>query len=392
MPTKLLFILGTRPEAIKLAPLILKSKEDDCFDVKVCITGQHKQMLEQVINFFNIKIDHDFELMKPNQSLFNISADILKAIEPLIENEKPDFIIVQGDTTTAFIGAIAGFYKKIRVIHLEAGLRSHDKYSPFPEEMNRILISQIANYHFAPTKKASDNLFDEGIKDNVYIVGNTAIDALLLGLDLIREKGDKIYKEFFNFLDFSKKIILVTGHRRESFGKGIENICEALKEIAIQRKDIQIVYPVHLNPNVSGPVYDALKNVAGVFLMEPLEYQYLIWLMNKSFLVLTDSGGIQEEAPFLGKPVIVMRDSTERIEAVEAGVSVLSGAHKDIIVEETVDLLDNKLRYRKMGRQVNIYGDGKSSEKIISILKEKHNCILEKSFLKPQHVSLIQRF
>ena len=376
--TKLLFILGTRPEAIKLSPLILKSKENDCFDVKVCITGQHKQMLEQVINFFNIKIDYDLELMEPNQSLFSISANIIKTIEPLIENENPDFIIVQGDTTTAFIGALTGFYKKISVVHIEAGLRSYDKYSPFPEEMNRILISRIADYHFAPTNKSSDNLLEEGIKENVYIVGNTAIDALLLGLDLIKVNGDKKYKEFFNFLDFSKKIILVTGHRRESFGKGFKNICEALKEISIRCKDIQIVYPVHLNPNVSGPVYAALKNVAGIFLIEPLEYQYLIWLMNKSFLVLTDSGGIQEEAPFLGKPVIVMRDLTERIEAIEAGVSVLVGTRKDKIVAETLDLLENKLRYEKMSRPVNLYGDGKSSQKIISILKEKSDRVLGK--------------
>ncbi len=376
--TKLLFILGTRPEAIKLSPLILKSKENDCFDVKVCITGQHKQMLEQVINFFNIKIDYDLELMEPNQSLFSISANIIKTIEPLIENENPDFIIVQGDTTTAFIGALTGFYKKISVVHIEAGLRSYGKYSPFPEEMNRILISRIADYHFAPTNKSSDNLLEEGIKENVYIVGNTAIDALLLGLDLIKVNGDKKYKEFFNFLDFSKKIILVTGHRRESFGKGFKNICEALKEISIRCKDIQIVYPVHINPNVSGPVYAALKNVAGIFLIEPLEYQYLIWLMNKSFLVLTDSGGIQEEAPFLGKPVIVMRDLTERIEAIEAGVSVLVGARKDKIVAETLDLLENKLRYEKMSRPVNLYGDGKSSQKIISILKEKSDRVLGK--------------
>lgn len=378
MLTKLLFILGTRPEAIKLSPLILKSKENDCFDVKVCITGQHKQMLEQVINFFNIKIDYDLELMEPNQSLFSISANIIKTIEPLIENENPDFIIVQGDTTTAFIGALTGFYKKISVVHIEAGLRSYGKYSPFPEEMNRILISRIADYHFAPTNKSSDNLLEEGIKENVYIVGNTAIDALLLGLDLIKVNGDKKYKEFFNFLDFSKKIILVTGHRRESFGKGFKNICEALKEISIRCKDIQIVYPVHLNPNVSGPVYAALKNVAGIFLIEPLEYQYLIWLMNKSFLVLTDSGGIQEEAPFLGKPVIVMRDLTERIEAIEAGVSVLVGTRKDKIVAETLDLLENKLRYEKMSRPVNLYGDGKSSQKIISILKEKSDRVLGK--------------
>ncbi|MHB1680282.1 MAG: non-hydrolyzing UDP-N-acetylglucosamine 2-epimerase [bacterium] len=371
MRTKLLFILGTRPEAIKLAPLILKSKRSDFFDVKVCATGQHKQMLEQVISFFNLQIDYDLSLMKQDQSLFDITANMLKAVEPLIEKEKPDNIIVQGDTTTAFVGALAGFYKKISIVHIEAGLRSHNKYSPFPEEMNRILISRIADYHFAPSKKSRDNLFGEGIKDNVYIVGNTAIDALLLGLDLIKRNGDKAYKEFFNFLDFSKKIILVTGHRRESFGNGFENICEALKEIVNLRKDIQIVYPVHLNPNVREPVNRMLGDIPGIFLIKPLEYPYLIWLMNKSFLVLTDSGGIQEEASFLGKPVIVMRDLTERIETIEAGVSVLAGTDKNKIVKETLDLLMDKFRYENMSRPVNLYGDGKSSEKIINILLER---------------------
>lgn len=368
MHPKLLFILGTRPEAIKMAPLILKSKRADFFDVKVCATGQHKQMLEQVTSFFNLEIDYDLRLMKQNQSLFDITADMLKAIEPLIEKEKPDNIIVQGDTTTAFVGALAGFYKKISVVHIEAGLRTYNKYSPFPEEMNRTLIGRIASCHFAPSEKSRDNLFDEGIKDNVYVVGNTAIDALLLGLDLIKRNGDKAYKEFFNFLDFSKKIILVTGHRRESFGNGFENICEALKELVKLRNDIQIVYPVHLNPNVSGPVNRILKNLPRIFLIKPLEYQYLIWLMNKSFMVLTDSGGIQEEAPFLGKPVIVMRDSTERVEAIEAGVSVLAGADKDKIVEEALGLLTNRLKYENMSRPVSLYGDGASSEKIIDIL------------------------
>lgn len=370
MRAKLLFILGTRPEAIKLAPLILKSKKTDFFDVKVCSTGQHKQMLEQVTSFFNLKIDYDLSLMKQNQSLFDITADMLKALEPVIEKEEPDNIIVQGDTTTALVGTLAGFYKKISVVHVEAGLRTYNKYSPFPEEMNRILISRIADYHFAPSEKSRDNLSAEGIKDKVYVVGNTAIDALSLGLDLIERSGDKTYKEFFNFLDFSKKIILVTGHRRESFGNGFENICGALKELSELRNDIQIVYPVHLNPNVSEPVNRMLGNLPGIFLIKPLEYQYLIWLMNKSFLVLTDSGGIQEEAPFLCKPVIVMRDSTERIEAVEAGVSVLVGTDKDKIVKEAIALLTDKFRYENMSRPVNLYGGGASSEKIIDVLTE----------------------
>ena len=373
MSLKLLFIFGTRPEAIKLAPLIIKAKECGFFDVKVCLTGQHKQMLKQVINFFDIKIDYSFNLMKPNQSLFGITADILSPIEPLIEEEKPDFIIIQGDTTTAFVGALSGFYKKIKVVHVEAGLRTHDKYSPFPEEINRVLISRIADYHFVPSKKSSNNLLAEGLRDNIYIVGNTAIDALLLGLDLIKRNGDEKYLGFFNFLDFSKKIVLVTGHRRENFGEGLKNICEALKEIKNRSNNIQIVYPVHLNPNVREPVFRMLGDIQRVFLIEPLEYEYMIWLMNKSFLILTDSGGIQEEASFLGKPLIVMRDSTERIEGLEAGVSVLVGTDKDKIVKETLDLLVNKSRYNKMSTPVKVYGDGNSSKEIIDILdKEGH--------------------
>jgi UDP-N-acetylglucosamine 2-epimerase (non-hydrolysing) len=368
MSLKLLFIFGTRPEAIKLAPLIIKAKECGFFDVKVCLTGQHKQMLKQVINFFDIKIDYSFNLMKPNQSLFGITADILSPIEPLIEEEKPDFIIIQGDTTTAFVGALSGFYKKIKVVHVEAGLRTNDKYSPFPEEMNRVLISRIADYHFVPSKKSSNNLLAEGLRDNIYIVGNTAIDALLLGLDLIKRNGDEKYLGFFNFLDFSKKIVLVTGHRRENFGEGLKNICEALKEIKNRSNNIQIVYPVHLNPNVREPVFRMLGDIQRVFLIEPLEYEYMIWLMNKSFLILTDSGGIQEEASFLGKPLIVMRDSTERIEGLEAGVSVLVGTDKDKIVKETLDLLVNKSRYNKMSTPVKVYGDGNSSKEIIDIL------------------------
>ncbi len=368
MSLKLLFIFGTRPEAIKLAPLIIKAKECGFFDVKVCLTGQHKQMLKQVINFFDIKIDYSFNLMKPNQSLFGITADILSPIEPLIEEEKPDFIIIQGDTTTAFVGALSGFYKKIKVVHVEAGLRTNDKYSPFPEEMNRVLISRITDYHFVPSKKSSDNLLAEGLRDNIYIVGNTAIDALLLGLDLIKRNGDEKYLGFFNFLDFSKKIVLVTGHRRENFGEGLKNICEALKEIKNRSNNIQIVYPVHPNPNVREPVFRILGDIQRIFLIEPLEYEYMIWLMNKSFLILTDSGGIQEEASFLGKPLIVMRDSTERIEGLEAGVSVLVGTDKDKIVKETLDLLVNKSRYNKMSTPVKIYGDGNSSKEIIDIL------------------------
>lgn len=381
MSIKLLFILGTRPEAIKLAPLILKSNTADHLDVKVCVTGQHRQMLKQVVDFFNLTIDYDLNLMKRDQSLFDITADALKALKPLIEKEMPDVIVVQGDTTTAFAGALSGFYKKIKVVHIEAGLRSHRKYSPFPEEINRILISRIANYHFAPSETAKNNLLNEGIKKNIYVVGNTAIDALLLGTNIIKANGDKIYREFFHFLDFSKKIILVTGHRRENFGNRFENICKALEEIAALRKDVQIIYPVHLNPHVRETAHRMLGNLPGIFLIEPLEYQYMIWLMNKSFLVLTDSGGIQEEAPFLGKPVIVMRNSTERTEAIEAGASVLVGADKNKIVKETINLLTDKTIYENMSKPLNLYGDGKSSEKIINILLKKAAVISKTSHI-----------
>jgi len=300
MQKKILFIFGTRPEAIKMAPVIKEFKKEKSIDVKVCITAQHREMLDQVLNFFGIKPDYDLNLMKPNQSLFDITANSLKSLEKVLDKEKPDLIFVQGDTTTAFVGALAGFYKKMKVAHIEAGLRSHNKYSPFPEEINRVLVGHVADYHFAPTERAKENLYRENIKKNVYVVGNTVIDALFLGLNIIKKEGEEKFYKYFDFIDFSKKIILVTGHRRENFGKPFENICYALKEIA-KREDVEIVYPVHLNPNVKKPVNEILNGVRNIHLIEPLEYPYLIWLMSKSYLVLTDSGGIQEEAPSLGK-------------------------------------------------------------------------------------------
>ncbi len=365
---KILFIFGTRPEAIKLTPVIKKLRQNNCFNIKICVTAQHREMLDQVLNFFDIKPDYDLNIMKPNQSLFDITADTLKGLEGVLDEFQPDLIFVQGDTTTAFVGALAGFYKKIKIAHIEAGLRSHNKYSPFPEEMNRVLAGHLSDYHFAPTQRAKENLFKEGIKDNVYVVGNTVIDALFLGLDIIKEHGEEQYYKHFDFIDFSKRIILVTGHRRESFGKPFENICYALKEIA-ERKDVEIVYPVHLNPNVREPVNRILKGINNIHLIEPLEYPYLIWLMNKSYIVLTDSGGIQEEAPSLGKPVLVMREVTERIEGIEAGTAKLVGTDKEKIVKEATKLLDNEEEYEKMAKAVNPYGDGKASERIENIIK-----------------------
>ncbi len=373
MKQKILFVFGTRPEAIKIAPLYLKFKKLKDFDIKVCVTGQHRQMLDQVLEFFNIVPDYDLNLMKPNQSIFDITADILKNIEQVLNASKPDIVVVQGDTTTAFAGALAAFYKKIKIAHVEAGLRSRNKYAPFPEEINRILIGHIADYHFAPTELARKNLEQEGITKNVWVTGNTVIDALLYGLEKINSeiKLRRKIEAFFEKLigDYNNsKIILVTSHRRESFGEGLENISNAIKEVALKYKDVKIIYPVHLNPNVRKQVNKILNGLENVFLIEPLEYPYLIWLLSKSYIILTDSGGIQEEAPALGKPVLVMRDVTERIEGIEAGTAKLVGTKKDRIVEEVERLLFDENEYRKMANAVNPYGDGKASERIAQIL------------------------
>jgi len=369
---KFLFIFGTRPEAIKLAPVIRKFQNNqEKFTVKICVTAQHREMLDQVLNFFGIRPDYDLNLMKPNQSLFRLTADIIESLENVLNEFDPDLIFVQGDTTTAFAGALAGFYKRIRVAHIEAGLRSCDKYSPFPEEINRVLVGHIVDFHFAPTEKAKENLLIEGIRNNVWVVGNTVIDALFLGLDIIKEHGEVTYYNYFRFIDFTKRIILVTGHRRESFGKPFRNICFALKEIANSFYDIEIVYPVHLNPNVQRPVNEILKGHPRIHLIEPLEYPYLIWLMSKSYLVLTDSGGIQEEAPSLGKPVLVMRNVTERTEGIEAKTAKLVGTDKEKIVLETAKLLEDSKEYDKMAKAVNPYGDGKTSIRIRKIVEEK---------------------
>ena len=362
---RFLFIFGTRPEAIKLAPLIAGLRKIG--EVRVCVTGQHREMLDQVLRFFSIVPDYDLNIMEENQNLFTVTAKSLRLLEKAINESLPDLIIVQGDTTTAFAGALAGFYKKIKVAHVEAGLRSFDRLSPFPEEMNRIMIGQIADYHFAPTKKAGQNLVREGIPHrSIHVVGNTVIDALFMGLSIV-EKNEKRFYDHFRFLDLSKRILLVTGHRRESFGKPFENICRALKEIA--RNDVEIVYPVHLNPNVRGHVYPILRGIRNIHLIEPLAYPHLIWLMSKSYLVLTDSGGIQEEAPSLGKPVLVMRDVTERTEGIEAGTAILVGTNRKRIVESALTLLSDKGEYGKMAKRRNPYGDGKASERIRGIIE-----------------------
>lgn len=354
-----------------MIPLINECKNSEhAISVHVCVTGQHREMLDHVMSFFRIKADYDLELMTQNQSIFDITANGLKALEPVILDSRPDLIMVQGDTTTAFIGALAGYYNKVRIAHVEAGLRSGNKYSPFPEEINRALVGRMADYHFAPTKNAAENLWNEGIRENVWVVGNTVIDSLLLGLNIISQQGCDIYERFFDFIDFSKKVVLVTGHRRESFGRPLENICCALKELAVKHDDIEIIYPVHLNPNVRGPVHDIIGQKENIHLIEPLEYPYLLWLMNNSYLVLTDSGGIQEEAPTLGKPVLVMRDVTERTEGIETGTAKLVGTDKDKIVNETTVLLEERMVYERMSKAVNPYGDGKTAGRIVKIISE----------------------
>lgn len=366
---KLLFIFGTRPEAIKLIPLIKMFEKDNNFVIKICVTSQHREMLEQILDFFDVKPNYNLNIMIPNQSLYYLTSSMLVKLEHIIESENPNLIIVQGDTTTAFVGALAGFYRKIRIAHIEAGLRSGDKYSPFPEEINRKLISHIADYHFAPTKNAKKNLYEEGIRQNVWVVGNTVIDTLYLTLDLIKEKYEKNIYEFFSFLDLSKRIILVTSHRRENFGRPLKNIIEALIELTNIFKDIQIIYPVHLNPHVRKFVFETLNNRPRIHLIEPLPYPYLVWLMSKSYLILTDSGGIQEEAPSLGKPVLVMRKVTERVEGIEAGTTKIVGTNREKIVNEAVKLLTNEEEYNKMAKMINPYGDGNASERIYTLLK-----------------------
>lgn len=366
---KILFLFGTRPEAIKMAPLVKTFCLDSNFTVKVGVTAQHREMLDQVLDFFKIKVDYDLNIMKPNQSLHELTSSlILKITEDILNKEDFDYVFVQGDTTTVLAGALASFYKKIKVIHIEAGLRSHDIYSPFPEEMNRILTSKIANIHFCPTQTAAENLYREDLKNNVFVVGNTVIDALLLGLDEIKNSSESNLINKYSNIDFNKKIILVTCHRRENFGKPFEEICDALLEISDSFKEtIQIVYPVHLNPNIMKIAHEKLTR-DNIKLISPLDYPDLIWMMNHSNLILTDSGGIQEEAPSLGKPVLVLREITERMEGVEAGTAILVGSNKEKIVAETSMLLLDDSYYSKISKAVNPYGDGTTSEKIKEII------------------------
>lgn len=368
---KILFLFGTRPEAIKMAPLIESFSNDPGFDVSVGVTAQHREMLDQVLSFFNIRVDYDLNIMTPNQTLHQLTADLISRITNEILVKEPfDFVVVQGDTTTVLAAAMAAFYQKIKIIHIEAGLRSNDMNSPFPEEMNRVLTSKLATIHFCPTENSKENLLLENTTKNVFVVGNTVIDALLTGLKKVNDSSEEKLLGKYHFIDFTKKILLVTCHRRENFGKPFEAICDALLEIAAQFDDtVEIVYPVHLNPNIKEIAHKKLTR-ENIRLIPPLDYPELIWMMDKSSIILTDSGGIQEEAPSLGKPVLVLREVTERTEGVHAGTAILVGSSKDKIIAETTRLLTDESYYQQISKASNPYGDGTASEKIKAVVSE----------------------
>ncbi|MBH0041209.1 MULTISPECIES: non-hydrolyzing UDP-N-acetylglucosamine 2-epimerase [unclassified Pseudoalteromonas] len=376
MAIKILSIFGTRPEAIKMAPLVKALNLADGIEAKVCVTAQHREMLDQVLDLFEIVPEYDLNIMKPGQSLYDVTTNILLGLKPILEEFKPDLILVHGDTSTTLSASLAAFYQQIPVGHVEAGLRTGNLASPWPEEGNRKLTGAITKLHFAPTDTSQQNLLNEGVNlSDIVITGNTVIDALLQVVDKV--KTDEVListlKAKFPELDESKKLILVTGHRRESFGGGFERICEALAEIALAHPEAQVLYPMHLNPNVREPVNRILKDVKNVQLIEPQDYLPFVYLMSKAHIIVTDSGGVQEEAPSLGKPVLVMRDTTERPEAVAAGTVKLVGTDKNRIIDEVKNLLTNQADYQTMSRAHNPYGDGKACERIISKIKQHFN-------------------
>lgn len=368
---KVLTVFGTRPEAIKMAPLVHALKQDVRFDAKVCVTAQHREMLDQVLELFKITPDYDLNLMKAGQTLPEVTSRILLELTPVLKEFKPDVVLVHGDTATTFAASLAAYYEQISVGHVEAGLRTGNIYSPWPEEANRKLTGALTRYHFAPTETSKQNLLVENYHDeNIFVTGNTVIDALLMVKHQIETDSDlsNTLAAQFPMLDESKKLILVTGHRRESFGGGFERICEALSKTAKAHPNCQILYPVHLNPNVQEPVNRILSNIDNVHLIEPQQYLPFVYLMNKAHVILTDSGGIQEEAPSLGKPVLVMRDTTERPEAVKAGTVKLVGTDVAAITTSLEQLLINEKSYEQMSRAHNPYGDGSACERICDIL------------------------
>ncbi|SRX72528.1 non-hydrolyzing UDP-N-acetylglucosamine 2-epimerase [Aequorivita antarctica] len=372
MKKKNLIVFGTRPEAIKMAPLVRQFLQNDSFDTKVCVTAQHREMLDQVLDFFEIVPDYDLNLMKPNQNLYSLTATIIENMKPVLDEVKPDFVYVHGDTTTSMAVGIAAFYSGAKICHVEAGLRTFDRQYPFPEEFNRQLTGKIADYHFSPTELSKKNLLAENTKESsILVTGNTVIDALLYGIEKVNAENfkDSEIESLKTLLNFQKKIILVTGHRRENHGDGLISICAALKTIAEKNKDVEIIYPVHLNPNVIGPVNELLGGIENIYLVSPLAYPAFIWLMEKSYLIITDSGGIQEEAPSLGKPVLVTRTTTERPEAVDEGTVILVGTNSNRIIEETEKLLNNTAYYNDMSMLHNPYGDGKATERIVNFIE-----------------------
>jgi len=370
MALKVLSVFGTRPEAIKMASLALALQADNRFDAKICVTGQHRQMLDQVLELFELVPDYDLEIMKPGQDLTDVTVAILQRLKVVLAEFKPDIVLVHGDTATTFAASLAAYYQQIPVGHVEAGLRTGNLYSPWPEEANRKLTGTLAQLHFAPTSQSEANLLAEGVAaEYINVTGNTVIDALL---EVVRklEQPDlaQPLHQQFSYLDPARRLVLVTGHRRESFGDGFERICKALVQIAKDSKDVEIVYPVHLNPNVREPVNRLLKDVKNIHLIEPLDYLPFVYLMNRAYLILTDSGGVQEEAPSLGKPVLVMRDTTERPEAVKAGTVRLVGTDLQAIIENVEELLGNQEAYQRMSVAHNPYGDGQACARIIEVL------------------------
>lgn len=371
---KVLSIFGTRPEAIKMAPVVnALEKHTDRLQSVVCVTAQHREMLDQVLNLFDIHPAYDLGIMSPGQDLFDITCNVLKGLKPVLDKEHPDLVLVHGDTTTTMAASIAAYYCRTAVGHVEAGLRTGNKFSPFPEEMNRRITGSLADLHFAPTEAARQNLLNEGVPDGkVFVTGNTVIDALLAVSGMIDSDADlqKRFDAEFSFLDRGKRLVLVTGHRRENFGDGFENICGALMDIATTHTDVEILYPVHLNPNVREPVRRILGTCESknIHLIEPVDYLPFVYLMNRSYLIITDSGGVQEEAPSLGRPVLVMRETTERPEAVAAGTVRLVGTDRQRIVDETTLLLDDATTYQVMSHAHNPYGDGMAAKRIIDVL------------------------
>ncbi|HQQ68880.1 MAG TPA: UDP-N-acetylglucosamine 2-epimerase (non-hydrolyzing) [Alicycliphilus sp.] len=372
---KVMVVFGTRPEAIKMAPLVKALQQAPAIETVVCVTAQHREMLDQVLRLFELQPDHDLNVMKPGQDLFDITTQILAGLKPVLASERPDLVLVHGDTSTTLAASLAAYYTRARVGHVEAGLRTNNKWAPFPEEMNRRLTGAMADIHFAPTATARANLLREGVAaDAIHVTGNTVIDALLAVVDKLR--NDQVLRqrldEEFSFLDPSRRLVLVTGHRRENFGEGFQNICHALADIASTHQDVEVLYPVHLNPNVRQPVRDILaaRQLGNVHLIDPVDYLPFVYLMDRAHLIITDSGGVQEEAPSLGKPVLVMRNTTERPEAVDAGTVRLVGTDRQRLVSEAARLLTEPAAYAAMAQAHNPYGDGMAVQRIVKALEK----------------------